>query len=379
MNQQEIVNLQQQDYSDISTKLYTLKSAADALRDFTLYAGSPTATSADTTKFTATATSAAAASSYNVVVDNIARAAVSQQTATSDVSSFGTLYAGNGAYASSTTKLTDLTQADGTAAGYAVGDTITLGSTQGGTANTASYTVTANSTVSDLASFMQSNMAGSTVALQPGGKLQITSAPGPRPGEHGRLADAARSARATSTQAATGNTTLATAGGMDISSSGINIHIDTTAGMTMSDVANLINSKNGTVTATTANGMLRLTVDADGRRLGDLDLERHRRRLGDRPLDAGRGRRRDRHDRRQRLHERLEPGHLGDPGRHAQPDDGHLVVGHLALGQPGAGRQRRDHDEGADVRHGLQRRDQDRDGRAHREVGRSTRRPTRTC
>ena len=54
--------------------------------------GSPTATSADTTKLTASATSAAAASSYNVVVSNIARAAVMQQTTTSDVSQFGTLY-----------------------------------------------------------------------------------------------------------------------------------------------------------------------------------------------------------------------------------------------------------------------------------------------
>ena len=86
INQQNIVNLQQQDYSDISAKLLTLKTASDALRDFSLYAGSPTATSADTTKLTATATGAAAASSYNVVVSNIARAAVMQQTATSDVS-----------------------------------------------------------------------------------------------------------------------------------------------------------------------------------------------------------------------------------------------------------------------------------------------------
>jgi flagellar hook-associated protein 2 len=263
MNQQEIVNTQQADYQDISTKLYTLKSAADALRDPTLYAGSPTATSADTTKFTATATSAAAASSYNIVVNNIARAAVSQQTATSDVSSFGTLYAGNGAYAAATTKLTDLTQADGTAAGYAVGDTITLGSTQGGNANSASYTVTASSTVSDIATFMQNNLSGSTVSLQPGGKLQVTSAPGLDQANTG-VSLSGTIGGATSTQAATGNTTLASAGGMDISSSGINIHIDTTAGMTMSDVANLINSKNGTVTATTANGMLRLSATQTG-------------------------------------------------------------------------------------------------------------------
>ncbi|MEO9174698.1 MAG: flagellar filament capping protein FliD [Gaiellales bacterium] len=262
-NQQAITNLQNSDYSDISTKLYALKSASDALRDFTLYAGQPTATSADTTKLTASATNAAAASSYNVVVTNIARAAMSQQTATSDVSSFGTLYAGNGAYAATSTALTGLTTSTGAAAGYAVGQTITLGSTQGGQANTASYTVTAASTVGDLVNFMQQNMAGSAVALQPGGVLQITSAPG-LDQANTNVSLSGTVGAATSTQAATGNTTLSAAGGMDIASSGISIHVDLTAGMTMSDVAKSINAKNGTVVATTANGVLRLTATQTG-------------------------------------------------------------------------------------------------------------------
>jgi flagellar hook-associated protein 2 len=258
MQQQAVVNLQNQDYTDISTKLYTLKSAADALRDFSLYAGSPTATSADTTKLTASATSAAAASSYNVVVSQVARAAVSQQSATSDVSSFGTLYAGNGTYASTATKLTDLTNSTGGAAGYAVGDTITLNSTQGGVANTASYTVSATSTVSDLANFMQTNMKNSAVALQPGGVLQVTSAPGLDQANTGVSLSGTVGA-ATQSVAATGNTTLTADGGMDITSSGIAIHVDLTSGMTMSDVAAAINAKNGSVTATTANGQLRIS------------------------------------------------------------------------------------------------------------------------
>jgi flagellar hook-associated protein 2 len=263
IHQQDLANLQKQNYSDLSTKLYALKASADALRDRTLYAGSPTATSADTSKLTAVATGAAAASSYNVVVDHVARAAVSQQTATSDVSSFGTLYAGNGAYAATSTKLTALTAADGTPQGYAVGDTITLASTQGGQANSASYTVTATSTVGDIASFMQSALEGSVVSLQPGGKLQVTSAPGLDQANTG-ISLSGPIGGATSTQAATGNTTLATGGGMDIGSSGINIHVDMTAGMTMSDVASVINSKNGTVKATVANGMLRLTATQTG-------------------------------------------------------------------------------------------------------------------
>jgi flagellar hook-associated protein 2 len=263
MNQQAITNLQNQDFSDISTKLYALKSASDALRDFTLYAGSPVATSADPTKFTATATSAAAASSYNVVVTNVARAAVSQQTATSDVSTFGTLYAGNGAYAATSTALTGLTTSTGAPAGYTVGQTITLNSTQGGKANTASYTVTSTSTVGDLVNFMQQNMAGSAVSLQPGGVLQVTSAPGLDQANTG-ISLSGTVGAATSVQGATGNTTLSAAGGMDISSSGVSIHVDLTAGMTMSDVAAAINAKNGTVTATTANGMLRLSATQTG-------------------------------------------------------------------------------------------------------------------
>ena len=51
---------------------------------------------------------------------------------------------------------------------------------------------------------------------------------------------------------------------MDISSSGVAIHVDLTAGMTMSDVAAAINAKNGAISATTANGQLRLTAKQTG-------------------------------------------------------------------------------------------------------------------
>jgi flagellar hook-associated protein 2 len=263
MQQQSIVNLQQQDYSDISAKLLTLKTASDALRDFSLYAGSPTATSADTTKLTATATGAAAASSYNVVVNNVARAAIMQQNATSDVSTFGTLYSASGAYASNATKLSALTTSTGGAAGYAVGDTITLNATQGGQATTAGFQVTDSSTVGDLANWLQTQLKGSTVSLQPGGALTVTSAPGLDQANVGVSLSGSVGA-ATQVTAATGNTTLSADGAMDISSSGVAIHVDLTAGMTMTDIANAINSKNGGVTATTANGQLRLSATQTG-------------------------------------------------------------------------------------------------------------------
>jgi flagellar hook-associated protein 2 len=263
MQQQAVTNLQNTDYADISTKLYTLKSSADALRSFSLYAGSPLATSGDTSKLTAAATSTAAASSYNVVVTNVARAASAQQVTTPSISQFGSLYAGNGTYAAGTTKLTDLTTSTGTAAGYAVGSSITLSSTQGGQAHTASFQVTDTSTLNDLTSWMQTQMTGSTVSLQVGGVVKVTSAPGLDQANTGIALDGAVGA-ATETQAAAGNTTLTSAGGMDISSSGVAIHVDLTSGMTMTDVAAAINAKNGAITATTANGQLRLTAKQTG-------------------------------------------------------------------------------------------------------------------
>jgi flagellar hook-associated protein 2 len=263
IQQQAVTNLQNQDYADISTKLYTLKSAADALRNFSLYAGSPTATSGDPTRLTAAATSAAAASSYNVVVTNVARAASAQQTTTPSISQFGSLYAGNGAYAAGTTRLSALTTSTGAAAGYAVGSTISLASTRGGQANTAGFTVTDTSTVADLTNWMQQHLTGSAVTLQAGGVIKVTSAPGLDQANTGISLDGVAGA-AIETQAASGNTTLSAAGGMDISSSGVAIHVDLTAGMTMSDVANAINAKNGAVTATTANGQLRLTATQTG-------------------------------------------------------------------------------------------------------------------
>jgi flagellar hook-associated protein 2 len=263
MQQQAVTNLQNADLADLSTKLYTLKSAADALRSFSLYAGSPTASAADPTKLTASATSAAAASSYNVVVSNVARAAVSQQATTPSISQFASLYAGNGTYAASTTKLSDLTTSTGAAAGYAVGSSITMDSTRGGQAQSASFTVTDTSTVNDLTTWMQSQLTGSSVSLQIGGTIKVTSAPGLDQANTGISLGGAVGA-ATETQAAAGNTTLTAAGGMDISSSGVAIHVDLTAGMTMSDVAAAINAKNGAITATTANGQLRLTARQTG-------------------------------------------------------------------------------------------------------------------
>src|SRR4051794_3534314 len=64
--QQTILNAKTQSYRDISTKLLTLKGAADDLRSFTLFAGSPSAASTDTTRLTAQATATAAPGTYEI-------------------------------------------------------------------------------------------------------------------------------------------------------------------------------------------------------------------------------------------------------------------------------------------------------------------------
>ena len=137
----------------------------------------------------------------------------------------------------------------------------------------------------------------------------------------------------------------------------------------MSDVAAAINAKNGAITATTANGQLRLTAKQTGvdsaitvsnatGGASAIGLDLRGRRLGCL-----------RHDRRQRVHELHEPGDHRDLGRHAEPDRGDGPRRGIADGQSVAGRQRLDHQQAAGLRQGLQRRDQDRDGRAQREEG----------
>src|SRR5689334_2365870 len=65
---------------DINTRLLTLKTASDSLRSFSLYSGTPYASSSDAS-ISPTATSSSAAGSYNVVVSKLATGAILQQHA----------------------------------------------------------------------------------------------------------------------------------------------------------------------------------------------------------------------------------------------------------------------------------------------------------
>src|SRR5918911_4978683 len=72
LHQQTIVNARAQVFRDISSRLFSLKAAADDLRSFTLYNGTPWASSSDATRVTATATADAAPGTYSVAVTNLA-------------------------------------------------------------------------------------------------------------------------------------------------------------------------------------------------------------------------------------------------------------------------------------------------------------------
>src|SRR3954469_20085708 len=63
---QMVVNARSKAYSDLFTKLYTLKTAADVPRSLTLFPGSPYSSSSDTTRLAAAATSNATPGTYDV-------------------------------------------------------------------------------------------------------------------------------------------------------------------------------------------------------------------------------------------------------------------------------------------------------------------------
>src|SRR4051794_25083199 len=144
---QVVVNARTQAYQDVTTKLYSLKSAADDLRSISLFGGSPWTATSDATRLTASATTNATPGTYSVNVTRMAAANVKQQHASSFTSSFGYSYSGAGAYASGSTKLSAMTDASGASLGLTTGQTITLQSTKNGTAQTpVTYTVTDTST-----------------------------------------------------------------------------------------------------------------------------------------------------------------------------------------------------------------------------------------
>ncbi len=110
-NQIDVENARKSALQDISTKLLSLRTAADSLRNIPFWAGAPHGSSGDDSSYTIAASSGAPKASYQVQVKRLATGEVYAHGATAGVRDFGAANAGLNVFAAKTTKLTDLTDA----------------------------------------------------------------------------------------------------------------------------------------------------------------------------------------------------------------------------------------------------------------------------
>jgi flagellar hook-associated protein 2 len=259
---------------EISTRLASIRAAAEALRDPTFWAGAPRATSGDERSYTLSASATAAKATYQVQVTKLATPEVLQQTAQGSSYRFGATYAAPGVLADRTTLLTSLADSAGTALGLNAGTTVSLSGSQGGAALAATFAVTATSTLDDLRAFVAGNVLGATVSVASGGRLLIqnqagtdfdTSGVALSTGGAAAAFDAAFAAgSATQVSAASGLGRVPSVPPTDELQIGIGtppfaFRVAVSAGWDMRQVADAINAAKGPVTASVADGRLRLT------------------------------------------------------------------------------------------------------------------------
>jgi flagellar hook-associated protein 2 len=281
---------------DIKTKLATLQTAADSVRDPTFWIGTPHGTSGDTDSFTVDVADGAPAASYQVQVKQLATGDVWAQAAQAGERRFSQTYGGSGVLADNTTLLTGLTNATGTSLGLAVGQTINVAGSQGGTAiaGTTGFTVTATSTLDDLKGWLQTQLPGSTVAIASGGRLQIDSPAGAdqeitalslSTGGKAGLFDGTF-ATSTATIAASGVGKIQANDTLHITAGSLTFDVAVQKGWTMQQVSQAILNANGNVQAGVVNGQLRIsskdtgatngkvTITSTGTAVTDLGLSR---------------------------------------------------------------------------------------------------------
>ncbi len=269
--------------NEISTKVSQVRAAADALRDPTFWTGGAKATGGDDASYGVVAGATTAKASYKIQVKQLATADAWQQVATRGTDTFGASYAGAGVFAGKTTLLTDLKDGGGASLGLVAGQTVTLSGQRGEVGSqtpvTVAYTVTATSTLEDLRAAMQTGLPGAEVAIEPGGRLKITSAPGADAdlsdlrlgnGQAGAF-DAHFASGTVASTAGTGYSTVRTTGPLRIHvgdesapATRLSFDVPLTAGMTMAQVAAKINEAGGGVTAGVIDGRLRITGTGTG-------------------------------------------------------------------------------------------------------------------
>jgi len=282
-NQIDVENARKSALQDISTKLLSLRTASDSLRNVSFWAGTPHGSSGDDSSYTLAASAGAPKANYQVQVKRLATGEVWAHNATAGVRDFGAANAGLNMFAAKTTKLTDLTDGAGTSLGVAVGQTISLSGLQGGTPMTSAtaYTVTASSTLDDLKTWAQGQVPGSTVTVETGGRIRVKSPVGTDQ-ELTSLAFSTAGAAAgfdtafgSSTAigaAATGIGKVPVDDTLHITAGGVTATVVVTAGQTMAQVAATVNATNGGVIATVVDGKLRLSAKDTGLTGGTVSI-----------------------------------------------------------------------------------------------------------
>ncbi len=274
-NQIDVENARKAALQDISTKLLSLRTAADALRNVPFWAGVPHGSSGDDGSYTIAASSGAPKASYQVQVKRLATGEVYAHGATAGVRDFGAANAGLNVFAGKTTKLADLTDAAGTSLGLAAGQTISLSGLQGGSPVTSAtaFTVTASSTLDDLKTWAQSQVPGSTVTVETGGRIRVKSPVGTDQeltslslSTAGAAAgfDTAFGSSAAVGAAATGIGKVPADDVLHVTAGGVTANVVITAGQTMAQVAAAVNATNGGVIATVVDGKLRVSAKDTG-------------------------------------------------------------------------------------------------------------------
>ena len=112
-NDMAVENSRKAALQDISTKLLSLRTAADSLRSIPFWAGTPHGASGDDSSYSLSVTSGAPKANYQIQVKRLATGEVWGHTATSGVRDFGAAMGGLNTFAAKTTTLTTLTDASG--------------------------------------------------------------------------------------------------------------------------------------------------------------------------------------------------------------------------------------------------------------------------
>jgi flagellar hook-associated protein 2 len=274
-NDMSVENARKAALQDISTKLLSLRTAADSLRSIPFWAGTPHGSSGDDASYSLSVTSGAPKASYQIQVKQLATGEVWAHNATSGVRDFPAAMAGLNTFAGKTTALTSLTDGTGASLGLQVGQQISMSGLQGGAAYASEtpFTVTATSTLDDLRSWIQGQVPGSTISIETGGRIRVKSPVGSDQEmtslalSTGGAAAAFDTAFGTSAQvgpAATGDGKIDADDTLHITAGGVTANVVVTTGMSMAQVATAVNATNGGVIATVVDGKLRLSAKDTG-------------------------------------------------------------------------------------------------------------------